>query len=201
MTLLEYRDKCISASISNPFLDKANLQLLDPDLFTDVICGMIEMIIAYTREDLELADSDTSEISLSQLHQIVIRRTNTAYYLHAEEWDLKWKSVSAMLAIDSDDLGSNWSRSNQEDGWDHGGTNTDGSAKRNSYNTSELVPVSGSHVEGSTDSSFEHHLSESGVQGASREQNIAMFLKNLDFKDLLDDIATQMTAAIAITVY
>lgn len=201
MTLFEYRTRCLAASpaIANPFLDKTGLQTLDATLFTDTVISQIEYIVPFSRELLELAFDDADTMSLTDLHAAVIARTNAAIYPHLEEWKLQNKAITDLLALS--DLGSNWVRERDANGRKDGGTTSDGTAKRNSFNSSQLEPVSGSHVTATSGEMYSDHEEESGVQGRSKALNIADLINSIEWKDLIESIVDTVVGAVALTVY
>lgn len=202
VTLFEYKNACAAASpaIANPFLNKTALQALDATLFTDTLCSMVEFCVPLERELLEMA-FDADDLSLSDLHAQVIARTSAAIYPHLDEWKLHQRAINALAATTTSDLGDNFTKTRDANGRQDGGTTTDGTASRNSFNSSQLEPVSGSSVTATSGSMYSDHESESGVQGRTKALNMVDLIKSIEWKDLLQSITDAVVGAVAITVY
>lgn len=200
MTLAEYKAACSAETIATAFMDKSNLQTLDPVLWTDLLLTQLETVIPVVRGDLEVSGSDEID-DVTDLNALVLKRSNAIVYMHGDEWALRLKAMTALAGLSASDLGDTWSRARTASGRKDGGTTTDGTAKRNSFNTSELVPVSGSHVEATSGEMYSDTVTETGTQGRSKEEAIADFLRGVDWKDLVEDIADAVVSMIAISVY
>ena len=169
MTLAEYKDACSAETIATAFMDKSTLQTLDPVLWTDLLLSQLEAVIPVVRGDLEVSGSD--EIGhVVDLNALVLKRSNAIVYMHGDEWALRLKAMTALAGFSASDLGDTWSRARTASGRKDGGTTTDGTAKRNSFNTSELVPVSGSHVEAPPEKCIPTRSRRQGRRAAARKK-------------------------------
>lgn len=200
MTLWEYKTKCAAAGIVHPFIDP-DMMLAYPDLLTTTIVSNLEYLVTIQRETLTLDTEGYEDLDLDALHFLIQRRVSAAFIPSMDGWTVRLKNMTALKGLSVSDLGTNWSRARTTSGQKSGETSTEGTATRNSFNSDTMVPVSGSDVAAESSESYSDTMTETGTNGRSREETIASFLTSIEWSSLLDDMASAIVSAIAITVW
>lgn len=200
MTINEYATACSAASITYPFVDQSSLYTLAPTIFSTALCGQIEANVAKLHPDLELWDLDES-LNLTGKHNLVIARTSAAFYPKIAKWELLVKGLTALSNLTATDLGQNWNRTRDGNGRKDGGTTTDGSASRNSFNSDTMVPVSSSTVTATSGEMYSDHEAETGIQGRSKAETIAAFLNSIEWASVQQEIIDTIISAVTLSVY
>lgn len=200
MTVNEYAVACAAVPFNYPFIDQSSLYTLAPTIFSAALCAQIETNLAKLHPDLELWKLDES-LNITGKHNVIIGRTSAAMYPKIAKWELLVKGLAALSNLTANDLAQNWNRTRDGNGRKDGGTTTDGSASRNSFNSDTMVPVSSSTVTATSGEMYSDHEAETGVQGRSKAETIAAFLNSIEWCSVQQEIIDTILSAVTLSVY
>ena len=200
MTLEEYKDACTAASYTEAFLNKTALQNLNASLFTNLLISQVEAVVPVQKGSLELNETLERDV-LSDQRTVVLNFTTAFIIPKIDEWTIKNKAIMALLGVNSADLAVNFYRSMSGNGRKDGGTTTEGSASRNSFDDSELVPVSGSSVTATSGEMYSDAKTESGYNGKTKPELLLELIRTPEWEDLVMDMVQTVAQAIAFATY
>lgn len=200
MTLEEYKNACTAASYTEAFLNKTVLQNLNASLFTNLLISQVEAVVPVQKGSLEILETLERD-DLTDQRTVILNFTTAFIIPKMEEWVVKNKAIQALVGVNSSDLSVNFFRSMTGNGRKDGGTETDGTASRNSFDDDELVPVSGSHVKATSGEMYSDTKTESGYNGKSKAEMLQDLIRSPEWNDIIMDMVQTVTEAIAVATY
>lgn len=200
MTLEEYKAACTAASYTEAFLNKTVLQNLNASLFTNLLISQVEAVVPVQKGSLEIFETLERD-DLADQRTVILNFTTAFIIPKIDEWNVKNKAIQALIGVNSADLSSNFFRSMTGNGRKDGGTTTDGTASRNSFDDDELVPVSGSSVTATSGEMYSDAKTESGYNGRSKAEILLELIRTPEWEDLVMDMVQTVAQAIAVATY